>query len=409
MRLFQQKYFSSYSHFLWLNGNDHSSGYVAIGSKDLLSIQDSLGAFDQIQRFQSKHKNDFCFGFLSYDLKNDIEQLHSNNKDGLSFPSAVFFVPETILKIENGEVFLLSGSEEDKVAFEQLLLATKKSGFYPDNATPMKSRISKEEYLKKVKKLQSHIHLGDIYEINFCYEFFANNAVVEPWPLYNKLNALSQAPFSCFGKFEDQYIISASPERFVKKEASKIISQPIKGTIKRGRDHAEDNDNIERLRNDPKERSENIMIVDLVRNDLSKIAKRGSVSVEELCGIYTFDTLHQMISTVTAEVDTEKFDSVDVIKALFPMGSMTGAPKIRAMQLIESFEESQRGLYSGAVGYFDPNGDFDFNVVIRSFLYDQRSKYLSFSVGSAITERSDPDFEYNETLLKAQALLKAVE
>lgn len=197
--------------------------------------------------------------------------------------------------------------------------------------------------------------------------------------------------------------MSASPERFLKRNGTHVVSQPIKGTARRAENMEEDEGLKEALRTDEKERSENIMIVDLVRNDLSHYASKGSVIVEELCKIYTFEQVHQMISTITASVALE-IDSVDLIKSVFPMGSMTGAPKIAAMQLIEKLESTKRGLYSGAIGYFAPNGDFDFNVVIRSILYNAEKQFVSFSVGSAITARSVPEKEYEECLLKAKAM-----
>ena len=164
----------------------------------------------------------------------------------------------------------------------------------------------------------------------------------------------------------------------------------------------------QKLATDIKERSENVMIVDLVRNDLAKTAIKGSVEVEELCKVYTFDQVHQMISTVISQV-SDQVHPVDILKTTFPMGSMTGAPKISAMKIIETLEETKRGLYSGAVGYFTPEGDFDFNVVIRSILYNSSKKYVSYSVGGAITAKSDPLSEYEECLVKAKAMRQVLE
>jgi para-aminobenzoate synthetase component 1 len=243
--------------------------------------------------------------------------------------------------------------------------------------------------------------------MNFCQEFFVENLEINPLETYSKLIEISPTPFSVFYKNENKYLISASPERFLKKIGTKIISQPIKGTIKRGENAEIDLQLRTQLECDEKERSENIMIVDLVRNDLSKTAKQASVKVEELCGIYSFKQVHQMISTISSEIDQETH-FVDVIKSMFPMGSMTGAPKIEAMKLIEKFEKTKRGLYSGAVGYINPQGDFDFNVVIRSILYNLDKKYLSFSVGSAITAKSIAESEYDECLLKTEAIKKVL-
>jgi len=246
-----------------------------------------------------------------------------------------------------------------------------------------------------------------IYEVNFCQEFYAENIEIDPLTIYLKLNEISPTPFSCFVKFKDKYLLSASPERFIKKEDNTIISQPIKGTAKRGKTKDEDDELKRSLQNDEKERNENVMIVDLVRNDLSKIALRNTVHVEELFGIQTFPQVHQMVSTITAELD-KKNDFQEIINALFPMGSMTGAPKVSAMKLIEKYEKTKRGLYSGTVGYIDSNGNFDFNVVIRSILYNQKDNYLSFMVGGAITSMSDPYKEYEECLLKAKAMFQVL-
>ena len=267
----------------------------------------------------------------------------------------------------------------------------------------IQQRISKENYLEKVSKILEHIHQGDIYEANFCMEFFAENATINPLEKFIKLNEISQPPFAVFFKNNKHFLLSATPERYLRKEGDPIISQPIKGTAKRFLDPIEDEKSKNQLVLDPKERSENIMITDLVRNDLSRTAQKGSVEVTELCAIYSFMQVHQMISTVISKLDPQ-YTAVDAIKTTFPMGSMTGAPKISAMKIIEELEETKRGLYSGAVGYFTPNGDFDFNVVIRSILYNQEKKYVSFSVGSAITAQSIPEKEYEECLLKAKAM-----
>ncbi|MFY7988966.1 MAG: chorismate-binding protein, partial [Flavobacterium sp.] len=194
---------------------------------------------------------------------------------------------------------------------------------------------------------------------------------------------------------------------YLRKEGLKVISQPIKGTARRSLDVKQDEQLKSDLAQNEKERSENIMIVDLVRNDLSHTATKGSVQVEELCQIYTFKQVHQMISTIVSEVENTT-SPIEILRTTFPMGSMTGAPKISAMQIIEALEETKRGLYSGTVGYFTPTGDFDFNVVIRSILYNSQNKYLSFSVGSAVTAQAIPEMEYEECLLKAKAMFEVL-
>ncbi|MBK5269686.1 MAG: anthranilate synthase component I family protein, partial [Bacteroidia bacterium] len=273
----------------------------------------------------------------------------------------------------------------------------------------MQNRISKEKYISVVRQLKQHILRGDCYEINYCQEFFAEHSVIDPVAVYKKLSAVSPNPFSALYKMNDQWLICASPERFLKKRGNEILSQPIKGTSKRNvTDADDDKGNKDELLHSAKDRSENVMIVDLVRNDLAKVCEEGTVKVDELFGIYSFPQLHQMISTVSGELK-ENVAFSDIIRATFPMGSMTGAPKKRVMEMIEKYETTKRGIFSGAVGYISPDGDFDFNVVIRSIMYNAASGYLSYQAGSAITFNSDPEKEWEECILKAEAMKKVLQ
>jgi para-aminobenzoate synthetase component 1 len=337
-----------------------------------------------------------------------VEDLHSNNFDGLHFPDLFFFQPKKLFLLKGNQLevrYLQLCDDEIESDFNEIVTNQQPT---TDNRQPkIQKRISKESYIAKVNQMLEHIHRGDIYEANFCMEFYADNAIIEPVKIYQKLNAISKPPFAIFFKNNEQYLLCASPERYLRKEGNKVISQPIKGTAKRFSDLVLDEKSKTELETNPKERSENIMIVDLVRNDLSHTAIKGSVEVEELCGIYTFEQVHQMISTVVSNVLTTT-SPVEILRTTFPMGSMTGAPKISAMKIIEELEETKRGLYSGAVGYFSPENDFDFNVVIRSILYNAQEKYVSFSVGSAITSQSNPEQEYEECLLKAKAMFKVL-
>jgi para-aminobenzoate synthetase component I len=386
------------------------SSYDAVLAVDAFtSIKtDYENAFQDLYQYQSQTK-DWLFGYLSYDLKNDTEALQSNNFDGLDFPDLFFFQPKKLFLIKNDAVeiqYLRLCDDEIELDFEEILSITTNT-HHPSPIT-IKQRISKENYLSKVSKMLEHIHRGDIYEANFCMEFFAENAQIEPLEIYQKLNAISEPPFAVYFKNNFQYLLSASPERYLRKEGTKIISQPIKGTAKRSNDSALDEQLKTDLAKNEKERSENIMIVDLVRNDLSHTATKGSVQVEELCQVYSFKQVHQMISTIVSEVENTT-SPIEILRTTFPMGSMTGAPKISAMQIIEELEETKRGLYSGAVGYFTPTGDFDFNVVIRSILYNAKNQYLSFSVGSAVTSQAIPENEYEECLLKAKAMFEVLQ
>jgi len=364
---------------------------------------DYINAFEDLHQYQGQTK-DWLFGYLSYDLKNDTEDLHSANFDGLEFPDLYFFQPKKLFLLKGNQLemhYLRFCDDEMESDFEEII----QSAIYTNltSEVNIQQRISKEEYVVKVEKMLEHIQRGDIYEANFCMEFFAANSVINPLDVFQKLNSLSETPFSVYFKNDSQFLLSASPERYLKKIDTKIISQPIKGTSRRHAEIELDEKSKKELESNEKERSENIMIVDLVRNDLSRTACKGSVEVEELCGMYSFKQVHQMISTIVSQVENT-ISPIEILKTTFPMGSMTGAPKISAMNIIENLEETKRGLYSGAVGYFTPNGDFDFNVVIRSILYNAQNQYVSFSVGSAITTLSDPEKEYEECLLKAKAM-----
>ena len=400
---------------VWLDSNNYKqnhSNYDAVLAVDAFtSIQtDYHQGFEKLKAYQTNVK-DWIFGYLTYDLKNDIEALKSKNFDGLGFPDLYFFQPKKLffIKGETLEIQYLS-YVNDEIKDDLKAIKTSNNPIIQQSNNPVriKLRIHKDEYFEKINTMLAHIHRGDIYEANFCQEFYAENTEINPLETYKKLNRISNPPFATFLKCFDKYLLSASPERYLKKDGQSVISQPIKGTAKRSENLDEDALLTANLLQDEKERSENIMIVDLVRNDLSKTALRGSVTVEELCEIYTFDQVHHMISTVTSKVETTTH-SVDIIKSTFPMGSMTGAPKISAMKIIEDLEETKRGLYSGAVGYFSPENDFDFNVVIRSILYNKTKKYVSYSVGGAITSKSDPLKEYEECLVKAKAMRTVLE
>jgi len=400
--------------FSWMDSNNYNlkhTSYDAVLAIDVQSFLtcDCKNAFDKLQDFQSNIK-DYIFGYLAYDLKNDLENLRSKNYDGLGFSDLYFFQPKKIFFLKGNllEVQYLEAYENEIENDLEDIQNNNEAIKQVQNPIKIKQRISKTEYAKKLKNILNHIHRGDIYEVNFCQEFYAENAKINPLTVYQKLNEISSPPFATFLKIRDHFLLSASPERFVKKENTKIISQPIKGTAKRLENKKEDTEIAKQLFNDPKERSENIMIVDLVRNDLSKTAIKGSVKVEELCKVYSFKQVHQLISTVVSKVEKDT-NPVEIIKSIFPMGSMTGAPKISAMKIIEEQEETKRGLYSGAIGYFTPNNDFDFNVVIRSILFNQSKEYISFTVGGAITSKSIIANEYEECMIKAEAMKKALQ
>ncbi|MFV0247864.1 MAG: anthranilate synthase component I family protein [Tenacibaculum sp.] len=406
---------------VWLDSNYYKQKYSSFDFALAVSPYTSINlsyhkAFDRLKEYQYTIR-DYIFGYISYDLKNDTEKLNSQNIDNLNFPDLFFFQPKKLIFVKASKVwfyYLNSVANELENDYRAIVNSnlplgkTKNKIKLNNKRTAIKSRISKEQYCSKILKVLSHIYKGEVYELNFCQEFYVDNVFIDPYKTYSYLNTISKPPFAAFFRNKNQYLLSASPERFLRKQGDKIISQPIKGTAKREANLADDYRAALDLSCDKKEQSENIMIVDLVRNDLAKTAKKGSIAVEELCKVYSFKQVHQMVSTISSEVGISTHP-VDIIRSVFPMGSMTGAPKIAALKIIEQLEESKRGLYSGSLGYFTPQGNFDFSVVIRSILYNNSNKYLSFSVGGAITAKSIPEKEYQECLLKAKAIKQALQ
>ena len=361
---------------------------------------------NDLNDFLTKNK-EWCFGHLSYDLKNEIESLSSANPDYIEFPEFFFFIPRIVILLgrHKMEIGVTTGNAE---IVARSIAGWQASAPQQYNSFTISGRFSREDYLQTIYDLKKHIVRGDCYEINFCQEFYAIDAHIDPYHIFTSLSKESPNPFACFYKLNDRYLLCASPERFLKKSGNKLLSQPIKGTISRDMsDKDADNLNRQLLLSNPKERAENIMVVDLVRNDLAKICVEGTVQVDELMGIYSFPQVYQMISAVSGIV-ADHIAPAEIFKATFPMGSMTGAPKKSVMELIERYERTKRGLFSGSVGYISPGGDMDFNVVIRSILYNAGSRYLSFQAGSAITYKSDPESEYKECLLKAAAIKKVL-
>lgn len=400
----------------FLDNNNYDSPwhqYEAMLAADALhTLEVNAGnAFPALQAFHHTHQ-DWLFGHLAYDLKNEtVPGLQSQHHDGIGFPDMCFFVPRVILQLQKNEVHIggenFTEQDAQNVLMACLRMPVNVVPAPTSHLQPLRSRLDHERYITAVKALQQHILHGDCYEVNFCRENYMEGVTLHPPALFKQLNALSPAPFGAYYRLNHRYMACSSPERFIQKKGNTVISQPIKGTSRKDPDPAKDQQLQEQLFNNAKERAENVMVVDLVRNDLSHTALQGTVAVTELFGIYSFAQVHHMISTVTAQLPPQQ-PFTEVLRTAFPMGSMTGAPKIRVMQLIEQYEETRRGLYSGAVGYITPNGDFDFNVVIRSMLYNAANQYLSFQTGSAITFYSDPEKEWEEVLLKAAAMEKTI-
>ena len=340
---------------------------------------------------QFKQSNqDWMFGYLGYDLKNYMEDLESLNPYKTSAPDMFFMVPGFLIEItKDDEVHVLRGDISDDL---------EKNHDSAETYITPNNKIEKNKYLDNIRRAQKSITEGDFYEVNLSHalEFNFKGDVFE---LYSKMKSFGPVPFASFIDVDGVSICCSSPERFLSRKGNKVWSQPIKGTLSRNGDS--DDESSELLLQSEKNRAENLMIVDLVRNDLSRIAEKGSVEVKNLFEIQSFETVHQMVSTVECEV-SEAADSIEIIKACFPMGSMTGAPKISAMKAIEELENYRRGIYSGAIGYVTPEQDFDFNVVIRTAIIE--GDKLIYPVGGAITSDSIPEEEWEETLIKSRAL-----
>ncbi|WP_347159266.1 anthranilate synthase component I family protein [Pontibacter chitinilyticus] len=383
------------------NGFSH---LLAVSNQEPLPLNET-DTYTSI-RYQLQQYPRLLCGYLGYDLKNQTENLHSHNPNQIGFPDVLFFEPEVYIYLNQSSISIYSSVDNIQEVIASILELPVPNAVVPTKIQAQ-PRVAAEMYKAQVARIKQHIIEGNVYELNYCMEFYAEQVQVEPLPLYLALNAASPTPFSGFLKYNKKYLLCASPERFLKKEGATLISQPIKGTIRRGATPQEDAALQHQLRHDEKELAENMMIVDLVRNDLSRSCATGTVKVEEMFGIYPFRQVSQMISTITGQL-RQGMELVDALINAFPMGSMTGAPKISAMRLIEELEDTRRGLYSGAFGYIMPNQDADFNVVIRSIQYNAGTGYLNFMVGSAITYDSDPEQEYHECLLKAKAILQVL-
>lgn len=386
-----------WEHYVFLWKPNSEEPMLSLGCKERYRVEKgqpwSFGSLEGTEKW--------WFGFLTYDLKDVLEEGLDAKENAFELPMWEFFSPQLLLR-------WVEGKWEEVV--NELKFPWREKLSKANDHSVQRSRIDwkplveKQDYVRSVEALKDHISKGDIYEINFTHPFEAKVESLDSYSYFQELNAITEAPYAAYFRMGDVSMCCASPELFLLKKGNKVYSSPIKGTVKRGKTEEEDLEWKNRLSSDEKEKSENVMIVDLVRNDFSKIAKPSSVEVSELFGIYTFKTVHHMISTVGAEVD-ENVGFDDIIFATFPMGSMTGAPKPAAMQLAEKWEKCSRGLYSGSVGVIFPNGDIELNVVIRSVIRDERTGYMRFNVGGAITYLCSAEKEYEESLLKARAIL----
>ncbi len=384
------------SHCCYLNGNNNVYSYesfpeiLAVGCKrEFHPHKENFTDFFNVISLSKQ----WAFGFLGYN-SNEVKI-----KQG-PFLNGLFFVPSTLITFLKDNIISIETDQDTDSILREIEDTLIESSKLKGNFSP---EITKNEYLEKIRILKSHLQRGDIYQINYCIKFLSDGIFTDPHLIYEQLNLVSLMPFSGFFKARAHCIVSASPERFLKKINKKIISQPMKGTSPAFSDGEENLKSIYHLTHSEKERAENIMIVDLVRNDLSTFCQEGSVKVEKLCDLYSFHNVHQMVSTVSGRI-AEQVTAGEILEKTFPMGSMTGAPKIRAMQLIEELEISSRGPFSGTMGYMDPKGNFDLNVLIRSLFYNTQTGHGFYSAGSGVTVLSDPEKEYDECMLKGETM-----
>ncbi len=364
----------------------------------------------QLDQYLRQHEQQWLFGHVGYYFGDEVATVRKPDPTG--FPDLFFFQPEIVIRLSS-EGLSITGVDPELI-FSEITRPENVEDLTTKGRSPIhiRSRLDRQQYIDVIEKLRSHILRGDCYEINYCMEFFADDVDIDPLEVYNRLGGLSPNPFSSMYRIKDRWLLCASPERYLKRAGDVVISQPIKGTSRRKVQDGEvlqpsDAQDRDKLYHSAKDRSENVMVVDLVRNDLSRFCIEGSVEMEELYGIYTFPQVHQMISTIRGRV-VPGTNFADMLRHSFPMGSMTGAPKRRVMELIGQYEDSARGLFSGSLGYIAPSGDLDFNVVIRSILYNQSSGHLSMPAGSGITFYSNAADEWEECQLKAEAMQKAI-
>lgn len=366
----------------------------------------AAGAHSRFYQPESLPKDDWLFGHIAYDFGQILYPYFPWKEKGKqAIPAFTFFQPDIVCRIPYGsnQLHISCIKSDPNKVLEQILKT--ESDFTTAFTPPTEWTLdfTKEEYLKVIDAIRSDIREGDFYELNFCVRATTKHQIQDPFSLFYKLNKSNPSPFAAFYRLEDDYLLCASPERFLQKQGHKLTAQPIKGTIRNSPDKKEDEQLQQALKNDLKEQAENLMITDLMRNDLAKICMPGSIRVPDLLGIYHFPTLHHLISTIEGRQNNQ-INFKDILEATFPMGSMTGAPKKIVMERIDGYERQQRGLYSGSVGYLSPEGDFDLNVVIRSLIYQEKQQELSYATGGAITYDSVGEQEWREINLKAAAI-----
>jgi aminodeoxychorismate synthase component I len=386
--------------FLYSGARYKHSGrfsYLAFAAEDSVQAADFV-EFEQRLKTQKTEMLDSWFGYLGYELKNNLEKVFTETKDSfINLPALHMVKYNNVLRFDHQEKSIECFSKDEE-SLKNLLRDVVIKAEKPPQISNFASNMSKTEYLRKASKIIEEIYAGTIYQANLTRKFYGNISG-DKFAVFRKLSEISPAPYSAFLKFGDKYIISSSPERFLRIETNgEIDTRPIKGSLAKG-GQSED------LYNSTKDRAENLMIVDLMRNDLAKSAIAGSVKVESLFDVTSYRTIHHMSSTIKAQKKPE-LSNVDVVKNAFPAGSMTGAPKIKAIEICDQLEKQKRGVYAGAIGYFAGDGSADFSVVIRTIIID--NDRFELQVGGGIVADSSPEGEWQETLDKASAMAQSL-
>jgi len=424
--------FMGYSPFLVMRSRD--SEITLVQGSEEEEVQQG-NPFDVLGGLLEKYKLDYCLaplpflggvvGYLGYDLCHFIERLPSIAQDDLNLPQSYLAFYDAVLAFDHleGRVYLVSTGfpeleearrlrrarmrlEEmkERVCSSHPVTATAPRNVRENKGITLESNFTPEEYIEAVSRVREYIASGDVFQVNLSQRFEAE-LEIPPWELYRRLREVNPAPFASYLNFEGVTIVSASPERFLKVRQGLVETRPVKGTRPRGQSPEEDAALAQELLHSAKDRAENVMIVNLERNDLGRVCRYGTVKVTELAILETFPTVFHLTSTVIGHLSENK-SNIDLLKATFPGGSITGAPKVRAMELIDELEPTQRSVYTGSIGYLGFNGDLDINIVIRTLLVKGGRVY--FQVGGGVVYDSDPEEEYQETLDKAKALIQAL-
>lgn len=376
-------------------------------------------SFDVLKQLLSEYKikndTDFPFiggavGYLGYELYHQIEEINSKTIDDVNIPDMFFGFYDTVIIIDNLEnkkyISSIFNEKNKLLNIENKIINYKhsKEKTTHKNEVEFLSNFSKLNYIKAIEKIKEYIKNGDVYQVNMTQRFECKLNKT-PFELYEKLRTINPAPFAAYFDIKEAQIVSSSPERFIKIKDRRIETRPIKGTMPRGKNPKEDNNNRLKLINSEKDHAELLMIVDLERNDLGKVSKTGTVKVPELFKLEEYATVFHLVSTITGEMK-ENISVVDVLKSTFPGGSITGAPKIRAIEIIDELEPTTRNIYTGSIGYIGFDESSDFNIAIRTILCKKDKAY--FQVGGGITWDSNSESEYQESLDKGKALMEAL-